>query len=88
MLSPIDPAWCVLRISEAVGDVSCHWTGAALVTPARLCRIRVGDSDSIQTKTAEGVVFPVLGRREYFGKLELDKWTLPHAVEILATTVR
>ena len=31
------------------------------------------------------MVSPVVGRHEYLGKLQLDK--LPHAVEILATTV-
>ena len=30
------------------------------------------------------MVSPVVGRREYLGKLELDKWTLPYAVKILA----
>ena len=63
------------------------WSGAALVTSARLRRIRVSDSDSIRTKSAEGVVSTVVGRCEYLGKLELDKWTLPHAVKILVTTV-
>ena len=88
MLSSIGLAWCVLRISKAVraGKLFIS-SGAALVTSARLRQIRVGDSDSIQTKSAEGVVSPVVGRHEYLGKLELDKWTLPHAVEILATTV-
>ena len=53
----------------------------------RLCRIRAVTRDSDRTESAEGVVSPVVGRREYLGKLELDKWTLPHAVEVLATTV-
>ena len=43
--------------------------------------------DSDRTESAEGVVSPVVGRHEYLGKLEFDKWTRPHAVEILATTV-
>ena len=88
MLSLIGLARCVLRSSKAVRASLVIWSGAALVTSARLRRIRVGDSDSIRTKSAEGVVSPVVGRYKYLGKLELDKWTLPHAVKILATTVR
>ena len=43
--------------------------------------------DSDRTESAEGVVSPVVGRREYLGKLEFDKWTLPHAVKVFATMV-
>ena len=89
MLSFIGLARCVSRISKAVRAGKLFiWSGAALVTSARVRRIRVGDSDSVRTKSAEDVVSPVVGQSGYLGKLELDKWTLPHAVEILATTVR
>ena len=65
---------------------NCAFGPAALVTP-----LSYAGSEPLprlgRTESAEGVVSPVVGRREYLGKLELDKWTLPHAVEILATTV-
>ena len=52
------------------------WAGAALAIPARLRRIRVGSSDSVRTKPAEGVVSPVARPHGYLGKLESDKKTL------------
>ena len=64
------------------------WFGAALVTSARLRRIRVGDSDSIRTKSVEGVVFPGSWTTWVLRYLEIRQLTPPHAVEILATTVR
>ena len=72
MLSPIDPARCVLRNSEAVGAVSCHWDRHGSGNSARLCRIRVSTCDSVRTESAEGVVSPVARLRGYLGILEIE----------------
>ena len=74
-------------IKKAVVAVDVHLVRRGSGNSARLRRIRAVTRDSDRTESAEGVVSPVVGWCEYLGKLELDKWTLPHAVEILATTV-
>jgi len=79
-------ARCVLGNWEAA-NCAVHLVRRGSGNSARLRRIRAVTRDSDRTESAEGVVSPVVGWCEYLGKLELDKWTLPHAVEILATTV-
>ena len=79
----------VLRNSKAVrAGKLLIWSGAALVASARLCRIRVGDSDSVRTKLVEGVVFPGSWMTWVLRYIEIRQLTLSHAVEVLATTVR
>ena len=78
-----------LRNSEAIRAVNCSFGPARLWwLPLGERRIRVGDSDSVRTKSVEGVVFPGSWTTWVLSYIEIRQLTLPHAVEILATTVR
>jgi len=61
-----------LRISEAVCAVSCHLDRRGSGNSRSVMPDLSRNSDSVRTKSAEGVVFPVVRRRGYFGILELD----------------
>ena len=61
-----------LRISEAVCAVSCHLDRRGSGNSRSVMPDLSRNSDSVRTKSAEGVASPVVRRHGYLGILELD----------------